>query len=376
MSVPMSPLQAVMRERVAAGLPPLASTPSADVTDEQLESLWRERVGPPPTGVVNVGYDPTFTGDVVFWAEHGGVRREQRRTREQFDDDPDLGYATVRDLVEQVRFVEQAVGVTALTAQLERVPPPADILDRIDDTVAERCACGCGRPVGDSVSAWFATDLCQWRWHNRHTTDPAEVYRRPDPADGYLDNRSLPTETRTCWCGCGYIVSSAAHPDCCADRSTVVLRHRRGTIERRYCYTDLLAHHPDDEAGIRAWLDDHGIDHATVPEATTIVVDTRARTVRVRVFLRNAAGHFYLTADGEGVAQATVTVRLRRPWPLLDAPRGDKPSTRRRQWRQAKRLHLLDHTYTPLRLDARFRVQHHQTTTVSRIHTEYHRRHK
>jgi hypothetical protein len=58
-----------------------------------------------------------------------------------------------------------------------------DIIDSIDATLAERCACGCDRPIDPSgVSAWFAGPDCQWRYHNDRATDPHDVYRRPDAA--------------------------------------------------------------------------------------------------------------------------------------------------------------------------------------------------
>lgn len=58
-----------------------------------------------------------------------------------------------------------------------------DALAAIDATVDGLCACGCGRrldPAGPS--GWFADAGCQWRYLQRHATDPTDVYRRSDAA--------------------------------------------------------------------------------------------------------------------------------------------------------------------------------------------------
>lgn len=58
-----------------------------------------------------------------------------------------------------------------------------DILAKIDATLAEHCACGCGQPLDLlGASSWFAGPDCQWRYHNNRATDPHDVYRRPDAA--------------------------------------------------------------------------------------------------------------------------------------------------------------------------------------------------
>jgi hypothetical protein len=59
----------------------------------------------------------------------------------------------------------------------------ADVLDQIDAALAQRCACGCDRPLDpDGPSAWFATADCQWTWQNSRATHPNDVYNRPDAA--------------------------------------------------------------------------------------------------------------------------------------------------------------------------------------------------
>lgn len=61
----------------------------------------------------------------------------------------------------------------------------ADILDAIDAATEQRCACGCGRPLpADGLSAWFASQDCQHQWHQRHATEPDDVYDRDD-YEGY-----------------------------------------------------------------------------------------------------------------------------------------------------------------------------------------------
>lgn len=47
----------------------------------------------------------------------------------------------------------------------------SNFLDRLDAAVEQRCACGCGAPIGDlSPSAYFATEACAARWHRPPTT--------------------------------------------------------------------------------------------------------------------------------------------------------------------------------------------------------------
>lgn len=85
-------------------------------------------------------------------------------------------------------------------------PPPMsfaagdDILARIDAAVEQLCACGCSRPVPpDGASAYFASQGCQHRWHSAQTTDPDDVYRRPDAAGfpGAPLREHAPTEPPT-----------------------------------------------------------------------------------------------------------------------------------------------------------------------------------
>jgi hypothetical protein len=77
-------------------------------------------------------------------------------------------------------------------------PRPAtsgDILDRIDDAIEERCACGCGQPLHrDGPSGFFASQQCQARWHAGQATDPDDVYERDDAAAVYVgyDGASVP----------------------------------------------------------------------------------------------------------------------------------------------------------------------------------------
>lgn len=62
--------------------------------------------------------------------------------------------------------------------------PAGDVLDTIDATLDNLCACGCGvRLDPGGPSAYFADDDCQWRWNNRHSTIPADVTEpHPPPA--------------------------------------------------------------------------------------------------------------------------------------------------------------------------------------------------
>lgn len=53
-------------------------------------------------------------------------------------------------------------------------------LDRIDATLANLCACGCGASLDHSPSAWYATEDCQRRHLSVKATDAYEVYARPD----------------------------------------------------------------------------------------------------------------------------------------------------------------------------------------------------
>lgn len=65
----------------------------------------------------------------------------------------------------------------------------SDVLDSIDATLSERCACGCDRPLDPAgPSAWFATADCQWTWQNAAATHPNDVYNRPDAAVYPLDD--------------------------------------------------------------------------------------------------------------------------------------------------------------------------------------------
>lgn len=49
----------------------------------------------------------------------------------------------------------------------KRWPPGGETLAAIDDTLDGRCACGCGRKLGNSPSAWFYGQDCQMRWQRR-----------------------------------------------------------------------------------------------------------------------------------------------------------------------------------------------------------------
>lgn len=63
-----------------------------------------------------------------------------------------------------------------------------DILAAIDAATEQLCACGCDRPLpAGGLSAWFASQDCQHRWHQRNAADPHEVYERDD-YDGYQDS--------------------------------------------------------------------------------------------------------------------------------------------------------------------------------------------
>lgn len=77
-----------------------------------------------------------------------------------------------------------------------RLKPPrtsGDILDRIDDAIEERCACGCGRPLpADGPSGFFATQECQARWHAAQATSPDDVYERDDAAVMYVGHDGAP----------------------------------------------------------------------------------------------------------------------------------------------------------------------------------------
>lgn len=47
----------------------------------------------------------------------------------------------------------------------------SDFLERLDAAVEQRCACGCGAPIGElSPSAYFATERCAAQWHRPATT--------------------------------------------------------------------------------------------------------------------------------------------------------------------------------------------------------------
>jgi hypothetical protein len=61
------------------------------------------------------------------------------------------------------------------------------VLDRIDATIEEMCACGCGRPLrADGPSAYWASDECHRNWQGRRATEPAEVYQRLDAHLGHI----------------------------------------------------------------------------------------------------------------------------------------------------------------------------------------------
>ncbi len=69
----------------------------------------------------------------------------------------------------------------AVAVPATRPDPTAGILDRIDDAITGRCACGCGQTLTDrSPSGFYATADCQTVWMRQHATDPDDVYGRPD----------------------------------------------------------------------------------------------------------------------------------------------------------------------------------------------------
>lgn len=65
----------------------------------------------------------------------------------------------------------------------ESAAPTVDAtVGRIDAALEQRCGCGCGtRITKDSPSAWFATQECQWDWHQERAAEPAAVYAEEDP---------------------------------------------------------------------------------------------------------------------------------------------------------------------------------------------------
>ncbi|HLL68998.1 MAG TPA: hypothetical protein VK453_25285 [Micromonosporaceae bacterium] len=55
-----------------------------------------------------------------------------------------------------------------------------DILATIDVATEERCACGCGKPIpAGGLSAWFAAEDCQRRWHGRRTKSDEVLAQGP-----------------------------------------------------------------------------------------------------------------------------------------------------------------------------------------------------
>jgi hypothetical protein len=70
-----------------------------------------------------------------------------------------------------------------------------DILSSIDAAVGNLCACGCDQPLDpNGASAWYATPECQRSFLERQTTDPHDVYNRPDAAEAYVgvDHMQVP----------------------------------------------------------------------------------------------------------------------------------------------------------------------------------------
>lgn len=71
-------------------------------------------------------------------------------------------------------------GLNRIVIPLEEGQDPRDLIDRIDEIVAAYearvCGCGCGKALGPAdVSADFASELCQLRWHERQADGPQEV---------------------------------------------------------------------------------------------------------------------------------------------------------------------------------------------------------
>lgn len=107
----------------------------------------------------------------------------------------DADYAIGVRLTPEGRYVsmtaEELRAAVATALQLSSEPTRAEtpaaadashLLDRIDSTFDNLCACGCGQPVpADSLSAWFAGPDCQQRWHRAQTRDPQQVERSVDP---------------------------------------------------------------------------------------------------------------------------------------------------------------------------------------------------
>lgn len=82
-----------------------------------------------------------------------------------------------------------------------------DILASIDDTLADRCACGCGETLAsDGPSVWYVDNDHQSAHLARQATDPDGVYRRRDAALTLVDDAAdaaitEPGEACDCiWC--------------------------------------------------------------------------------------------------------------------------------------------------------------------------------
>jgi len=92
--------------------------------------------------------------------------------------------STDRARADAIRQVNRIYGVPEEMLSAAE-PTLADTLARIDDALADRCACGCGRPVSDdSPSAWFYNEACQQDWQSRQVaaSPPARGGVVPDAA--------------------------------------------------------------------------------------------------------------------------------------------------------------------------------------------------
>lgn len=77
-----------------------------------------------------------------------------------------------------------AVVATCLGDPVNRSGTSGNILEQIDATITELCACGCGKKLeAGGPSAWFATQDCQAIWAAARADDPDAVHGDCDPED-------------------------------------------------------------------------------------------------------------------------------------------------------------------------------------------------
>jgi hypothetical protein len=188
------------------------------------------------------------------------------------------------------------------------------ILDRIDDAVNQRCACGCGATLDpNGPSQWFASPDCQRIYSERQTTDPYDVYNRPDAASyPNFDGATVPLSEPRHWLADRYLNAPPS-----AHAPAYRLRESAVRPDGRIPYQYLSA---GEQEALHAWCALHDVDHAVVPIDARIELDEATNEWLITVHMQRD-GHSYLDENGE-VAREIVRRpnRAELPWPRREEP--------------------------------------------------------